>query len=125
LRLKGYDYSQSGAYFVTIVTKKRETQFGDIMNGEMVGNTEPPMDISTPDFAITSTKKPTTLSEIVRAFKSFSSRRINENKNTPGIPVWQRGFHDRIIRSDKELNAIRDYIQTNPKRWEKNIARLV
>ncbi len=35
IRLKGYDYSQAGAYFVTIVTWHRECLFGEIQNGEM------------------------------------------------------------------------------------------
>ncbi len=35
LRLKGYDYSQSGAYFVTICTQGRECLFGDVVDGEM------------------------------------------------------------------------------------------
>jgi REP element-mobilizing transposase RayT len=35
IRLKGYDYSQEGAYFVTIVTWRREFLFGEIVNQEM------------------------------------------------------------------------------------------
>jgi len=35
IRLKGYDYSQAGAYFVTIVTQNREPLFGEVINGEM------------------------------------------------------------------------------------------
>lgn len=35
VRLKGYDYSQSGAYFITIVTWQRLMLFGKIENGEM------------------------------------------------------------------------------------------
>ncbi len=35
IRLKGYDYSQVGAYYVTIVTWRRECLFGDVINGEM------------------------------------------------------------------------------------------
>jgi putative transposase len=35
LRLKEYDYSQAGAYFVTICTRDRECLFGDIVDGEM------------------------------------------------------------------------------------------
>jgi REP element-mobilizing transposase RayT len=35
IRLKGYDYSQAGAYFVTLVTNKRDQIFGKIVNGEM------------------------------------------------------------------------------------------
>lgn len=34
-RLKGYDYSANGAYFITIVTKNRFHFFGEIKNGEM------------------------------------------------------------------------------------------
>ncbi|WKZ37613.1 MAG: hypothetical protein QY332_06660 [Anaerolineales bacterium] len=36
IRLQGYDYSQEGAYFVTIVTWRREFLFGNIVNGEMM-----------------------------------------------------------------------------------------
>ena len=38
LRLKGYDYSQPGAYFVTTVTWQREMLFGKVVNGEMALN---------------------------------------------------------------------------------------
>ena len=38
IRLKDYDYSQAGAYFVTMCTDKKECVFGDIVNGEMVLN---------------------------------------------------------------------------------------
>jgi REP element-mobilizing transposase RayT len=38
IRLKGYDYSQAGAYFVTIVTWQRECLFGEVVDGEMVLN---------------------------------------------------------------------------------------
>lgn len=35
IRLKNYDYSRSGAYFVTVCTQKKECLFGEIVNGEM------------------------------------------------------------------------------------------
>jgi REP element-mobilizing transposase RayT len=38
IRLKGYNYSQAGAYFVTIVAYQRECLFGEIVDGEMVLN---------------------------------------------------------------------------------------
>ena len=38
IRLKGYDYSQAGAYYVTIVVRGRECLFGEIVNGEMILN---------------------------------------------------------------------------------------
>jgi putative transposase len=58
------------------------------------------------------------LPEIVRAVKSFSSRRINRLRGTPGVPVWQRNYYERIIRNEKELNAIRLYILDIPLKWE-------
>jgi REP element-mobilizing transposase RayT len=35
IRLQGYDYTQAGAYFVTIATYQRECLFGDVVNDEM------------------------------------------------------------------------------------------
>ncbi len=57
------------------------------------------------------------LQEIVRAFKSFSARRINALRGTPGVPVWQRNYYERIIRNERELQAIREYIANNPCWW--------
>ena len=61
------------------------------------------------------------LSEIVRAFKTFSSRRINELRQTPGVPVWQRNYYERVIRNDRELHDIRQYIVDNPAEWAADI----
>ncbi len=57
------------------------------------------------------------LSEIVRAFKSFSARRINALHGTLGARVWQRGFYDHVIRNEDDLARIREYIAMNPLRW--------
>jgi REP element-mobilizing transposase RayT len=57
------------------------------------------------------------LSEFVRALKSFSSRRINEYRNSNLTETWQPRFYDHIIRSDNELNRIRNYIKNNPNNW--------
>ena len=57
------------------------------------------------------------LSEVVRALKTFSSRRINEYRSSTGTPVWQRNYYERVIRSDGELSAIRQYIVDNPAKW--------
>jgi len=58
------------------------------------------------------------LSEMVRAFKTFSARRINELENSPGQQFWQTGFYDRIIRNESELFRIRGYIKNNPINWK-------
>ena len=57
------------------------------------------------------------LTEIVRGLKTFSARKINQLRDTPGTPVWQRSYHDHIIRDPRGLNNIRAYIATNPARW--------
>jgi len=58
----------------------------------------------------------TSLSEIIRALKTFSARSINE-KYPDGLFQWQRSFHDRIIRDKGELTAIVRYIIDNPLNW--------
>ncbi len=57
------------------------------------------------------------LPEIVRAFKSFSARRINRLRRTDGIPVWQRNYYEHIIRNDREMDNITRYIESNPSIW--------
>ncbi|WP_419660135.1 hypothetical protein Dvar_04820 [Desulfosarcina variabilis str. Montpellier] len=54
---------------------------------------------------------------IVRAFKSAVTRRINTMRDTTGAKVWQRNYREHIIRSEPELNGLREYIQNNPARW--------
>lgn len=63
------------------------------------------------------TKKHHGIPEIVRAFKTFSSRRINELRNTPGTPVWQRNYFEHIIRNKKSMQQISNYIRNNPLHW--------
>ncbi|BCX13327.1 MAG: hypothetical protein KatS3mg067_2265 [Thermosynechococcus sp.] len=159
IRLKGYDYSQAGAYFITICTKDRACLFGEVVDGEMrlndfgqvvhgVWNNLPnhyagvEMDafVVMPNHvhgivvivgaglkpAPTTTAAPTTttaptqhgLPEIIRGFKTFSARRINELRSTPGVPVWQRNYYEHIIRNEESLHRIREYIANNPLKWQ-------
>jgi putative transposase len=60
------------------------------------------------------------LGEILRRFKSFSARNINGQRKTPGESVWQRNFYERVIRDEKMLIAIREYIELNPSRWSQD-----
>jgi len=55
-----------------------------------------------------------TIGSIVRGFKSAVTKRTNKLRNTPGIPVWQRNYYERVVRNENELNRIREYIQNNP-----------
>ena len=58
------------------------------------------------------------LSGVVRAFKAFSARKINGAQRSYGLPVWQRGFHDRVVRNPAELREIHKYMAENPARWQ-------
>jgi REP element-mobilizing transposase RayT len=58
------------------------------------------------------------LPEIVRAFKTFSARRINVLHDAVGTPVWQRNYFEHIIRDEGSLNDIRQYITNNPAQWD-------
>jgi putative transposase len=58
------------------------------------------------------------LSEMVRAFKTYSSRRINHIRNSHGTPVWQRDYYDHIICDESEYSQIGEYILYNTAKWE-------
>ena len=57
-----------------------------------------------------------TLGDVVRAFKSLSAIRVNRLMMRSG-PLWQRNYYEHIIRSERELDKIREYIATNPLKW--------
>jgi REP element-mobilizing transposase RayT len=78
------------------------------------GATPPPNAPATP---IAPAAKYHGLTEIVRGFKTFSARRINEHRRTPGTPVWQRNYYEHIIRDEAAFRQIRRYIMDNPARW--------
>ncbi len=64
--------------------------------------------------------RPGSISSVIAAFKSTTSRQMRRRFSLlgEGQLVWQRGYYDRIIRNESELNAIRQYIQMNPARWQ-------
>ena len=58
------------------------------------------------------------LPTIVRSFKSAATKSINQLRATPGAPVWQRNYYEQVIRNEKALNRIRQYILDNPAKWD-------
>jgi len=159
-RLRGFDYSATGAYFVTICVHGRECAFGSVIDGVMQvtqwgkiaencwhdlpnhylngrldafvvmpnhvhgivwigefidGNDSAENGLK--PFLTKSAPKRHGLPEIIRGFKTFSSRRINEISTNARFQ-WQKSYHDRIIRNDEELNKIRLYIIDNPGNWQ-------
>lgn len=61
---------------------------------------------------------PRSISSFVAGFKSAATKRINEFRNMPRVPVWQARFHDRIIGSEEQFNNTKNYIENNPMKWE-------
>jgi len=61
-----------------------------------------------------------TVGEIVRAFKARCTHAINKIRNTPGVPVWQHNYYEHIIRDERELYAIRQYLRYNPLKWDED-----
>jgi len=153
IRLKNYDYSQDGYYFVTICAENREEWFGKVEKGEMILNQygkianqcwdDLPnhyLNCSLDSFVVMMNhihgiivilNKDVTivgnglkpfpthgLSEMIPGFKTFSSRKINEEIKNDNKFQWQKSFYDHVIRNETELYRIRDYIKNNPLKWD-------
>jgi REP element-mobilizing transposase RayT len=57
------------------------------------------------------------LGAFVAGFKSATTIRINTLRRTPRRPVWQRNYYEHIIREERDLDRIREYIVSNPNNW--------
>ena len=78
---------------------------------------EPPLRQSLPQSpAHPGKRKP--LGRLVGAFKTVSTKRINQARGTPGLQFWQRNFYEHIIRDEADLVHIRECIVSNPQKWE-------
>jgi REP element-mobilizing transposase RayT len=58
------------------------------------------------------------LGSFIAGFKPAVTKRINEIRGAPRAPIWQRNYHEHIIRNETSLNRIRQYIIENPLRWD-------
>lgn len=87
-RLKDYDYSTPGAYFITVCTRGRARILSRVQ------------------FSSNDTMIPL----MVRAIKTNVSRQT-------GRSIWQDSFYDHIIRSEADYLAITQYIDENPLKW--------
>jgi REP element-mobilizing transposase RayT len=56
--------------------------------------------------------------KIVGYLKMNTAKQINQIRDTPGMPVWQRNYYEHVIRDENELNRIRKYIIENPLQWQ-------
>jgi putative transposase len=141
-RLKNFDYSSAGAYFVTICAFQRECIFGEITKGEMILSSAgehmlevwegllsrfPSLELDA--FVVMPNhvhgvicltgegSEAVTISTVLRAFKSLSARAINQELGCAERPAWQKRFWDRVIRDEAELERTRTYILNNPQSW--------
>ena len=58
------------------------------------------------------------LGQIVAYYKYQTTKQINRVLGPPGAPFWQRNYFDHVIRSERELKAIRRYIAENALKWD-------
>ncbi|MDJ0733965.1 MAG: transposase [Nostocaceae cyanobacterium] len=63
-------------------------------------------------------QKPNSLSSFIAGFKSAVSKRVNLLRHSHDIPIWQRNYYESIIRDEKSLVAVQEYIINNPSRWK-------
>jgi REP-associated tyrosine transposase len=155
-RLSDYDYSQEGAYFVTVCVQGRLCLFGEVVDGNMRFNPAGQMigkwwgelerkfpsvkideyfvvmpnhfhgiifmpELSSPAAEGGHAGPP--LQRIVQWFKTMTTNEYIHGVKEHGWPqfqrsLWQRSFYDQVIRDESSLNRIREYISTNPLRWD-------
>ncbi len=143
-RLQNFDYSTSGAYFITICTKDRKMLFApvgaDSISARMVERTfletidrydgvDAPIYVVMPNHfhAIITIyradmESAPTVSEIVQSFKRYSTVEYTKMVKNGILPpfdkqIWQRSFYDHVIRNCDDYNEIVKYIHENPMRW--------
>jgi len=57
------------------------------------------------------------LSSFIAGFKAATTRRLNELHGTTGVTIWQRNYHERVVRNSSEWERKRRYILENPMNW--------
>lgn len=65
-------------------------------------------------------RKPRSLSSFVGGFKSSVTKRIKPMCEQPHPVVWQRNYYETIVRDERQLNHIREYIVNNPQKWDED-----
>jgi putative transposase len=135
IRLRGYDYSLTGAYFLTICTYERECVLDSHELKEVVLSewdavsdrfpaVQPDEFVVMPNhvhgIVVISDEHPSAgvvLGQIISAFKSLSATKCNRILGRANRPFWQRNYYERIVRNEDEMHRIRQYIRDNPEKW--------
>ena len=147
-RLEYYSYSQSGAYFITICTKDKKCILGKVVVGVGDGALDVPKMNPSPLGKIVDDeiKKSGEIYESVKIDKyivmpnhvhmilivendnesgtsrapSFVSMLKRFTNKKTGISLWQRSYHDHVVRDEKDYERIWNYIDTNLFKWEQD-----
>lgn len=136
-----YDYTQAGAYFVTICTFQRIKFFGEVVDGNMRLNFYGQAashcwkaipkhfeHVTVDEYIIMPNHmhgilfiedgNTYPLGNIVGNYKGAVTRIINRYRtDEEQDSVWQRNFHEHIIRDEQMLNNLQAYIMNNPATW--------
>jgi len=147
--LRNYDYSQNGAYFITICAKDRAELFATIDNSVGAATCRPCLELfdigRVIDIAISHISQaypcvrvdkyvimPNHVHMILIIDRSDGRKIvaptiqtvIGQMKRAVSIQcdasVWQKSFHDHVIRNEEDYLGIAQYIETNPDQWEKD-----
>ncbi len=147
-RLKNYDYSSTGTYFVTVCTQNRINYFSDIV----ISNASEPATVRLTRFGKIAEEQikainfkyvdvdienyvimPNHIHMIISTF--YDNEKDNNISVTDvvrifkslttrlckvGPVIFQRSFYDHIIRNDTDYSRILNYINNNPSRWEED-----
>jgi len=144
-RLIDYDYSQNGAYFITVCSKDKQCIFGEVVGAGVPDR--PYVELTEVGKCIAETiefqnNKDNIIAEkyiIMPNHIHFIMAIVDSTNGRSGTPaptigqivgqfksyvvkqlgyeVWQKGFYDHIIRDQKDYDKIWYYIDTNPERW--------
>ena len=140
-RLRSFDYSENCAYFVTICTQGRLGILADICRGgalllpigeivnREIGRLSQSFELSVDKYVIMPNHvhmilflhgegTESTLSDVLCSLKSRSTKLANQMEGQAGRKIWQRSFHDHIIRNENDYLKIWQYIDENPMKWE-------
>ena len=140
-RMPNYDYSKDNYYFVTICTDNKNCIFGSVKElsryGKIAADSvkkiwQKDLDVRIDKFVVMpnhvhmivvigcteNLRKNPSLNQVVGLYKSGVTREIHEID--PECKVWQRSFHDHVIRDQMDYERIWGYIDTNPMRWDKD-----
>ena len=136
-RIPGYDYSSENYYFITICTHGHQCIFGQPSKlnhcGKIVQKHIERLSgyyqgvgvdkyVVMPNhihmILILDGRNHHTVSSIIGSLKSSVTKEIRESKSN--MSVWQRSFHDHIIRNQKSYEKIWLYIEDNPRKWEED-----